>query len=371
MTIHERSGDLLESPADALVNTVNCVGVMGKGIALQFKRRFPENFRRYAAACKVGDVILGQMYVVPLDELGGGRWIVNFPTKGHWKAGSRLSDVDRGLDDLVRIITERGIRSIALPPLGAGNGGLHWPDVERLIREKFEGVDVEVYLYAPAVAHRPVVAADVRMTWGRAALVRLVEAYVTRRRALEPSEDSRGASALEIQKLMYFAGLVEPRLSLRFAQGKYGPYSDQVRHLLQEMEGTFIEGYGDGTDRVLTLQPIAPTAAGLERAHAMVGEKLDRELVEPVIQLTAGFEGAYGMELLATTHWVLTRQGADSVASATAMVQTWSERKGRLFTEAHVRAALAHLISVNAPGAALSSILRESRASTAPASAVG
>lgn len=347
MTIEVRTGDLLEANVDALVNTVNCVGIMGKGIALQFKRRFPDNFRQYERACKAGQVRLGDMFVVPLDELGDRQWIVNFPTKGHWKASSKLSDIDAGLDSLIEVIRRLGIQSIALPPLGAGNGGLHWPDVERLIRAKFAHVpDVLVHLYAPTPGHRKVQPARVRMTWGRATLVRLLEAYAERRRALEPWEDERGASALEIQKLMYFASLIEPKLALRFVQGKYGPYSDQVRHLMQEMEGTFTEGFGDGNDRVLALQPVAATAEGSRRARELASEDLDRQLVDPTLRLTAGFEGSYELELLASVHWVIANQGADDTATATELVRGWTERKGRLFTDSHVAAAMAHLRDV-------------------------
>jgi O-acetyl-ADP-ribose deacetylase (regulator of RNase III) len=347
MTIEVRTGDLLEAEVDALVNTVNCVGVMGKGIALQFKRRFPDNFRQYERACKAGEVRLGEMFVVPLEELGDRQWIVNFPTKGHWKANSKLSDISAGLDSLIQVIRRLGIRSIAVPPLGAGNGGLHWPDVERLIRSKFaEMPDVSVYLYAPTPGHRAVHPARVRMTWGRAALVRLLEAYAARRRAIEPWEAERGASALEIQKLMYFASLLEPKLKLRFAQGKYGPYSDQVRHLMQEMEGTFTEGFGDGNDRVLALQPVAATAEGSRRAREVASEDLDRELVDPTLRLTSGFEGAYELELLASVHWVVANQGARDAATASELVRGWTERKGRLFTDAHVAAAMSHLRDV-------------------------
>lgn len=148
--ITQAHGNLLEADVDALVNTVNTVGVMGKGIALQFRRAYPEMFTSYARAVKSHDVQLGVMHVWPTGAMAGPRLIINFPTKGHWRAPSRLEDVERGLDYLVRVIRQLGIRSIAVPPLGCGNGGLDWSVVEPLIRSKLSSVpDVDVRLYAP------------------------------------------------------------------------------------------------------------------------------------------------------------------------------------------------------------------------------
>ena len=151
--ITEAHGDLLDADADALVNTVNTVGVMGKGIALQFKRAFPEMFRAYARAAKAGDVELGRMHVWPTGQMTGPRYVINFPTKGHWRASSRLADIERGLDDLVRVVRELRITSVALPPLGCGNGGLDWADVEPRIRHALTAVpDVDIVLYPPGEA---------------------------------------------------------------------------------------------------------------------------------------------------------------------------------------------------------------------------
>ncbi|MCA1008313.1 macro domain-containing protein [Rhodococcus hoagii] len=144
------TGDLLHADVDALVNTVNTVGVMGKGIALQFRRTYPDMFKAYAAACNAGDVQLGRVHVWETGALDGPRFIVNFPTKGHWRSASKLGDIASGLTDLVRVIREHGITSIAVPPLGCGNGGLDWADVEPLIQRAFADLpDVDVRLYAP------------------------------------------------------------------------------------------------------------------------------------------------------------------------------------------------------------------------------
>lgn len=123
--IQEAHGNLLDAEADALVNTVNTVGVMGKGIALQFKRAFPENYKAYKRACDQGAVELGQMFIWDAGALAGDgpRYVINFPTKKHWRSKSKLSDIRAGLDDLVRQLKDLSINSVAVPPLGCGHGG--------------------------------------------------------------------------------------------------------------------------------------------------------------------------------------------------------------------------------------------------------
>lgn len=146
--IYTVEGNLLEANVEALVNTVNCVGIMGKGIALQFKQAFPENFKAYVKACKNEEVRLGQMFVFQTGSLFNPKYIINFPTKKHWKSKSQLKDVEQGLDDLIEVVNTYEIRSIAVPPLGSGLGGLNWPDVKKLIVAAFEKTpDVAVHLY--------------------------------------------------------------------------------------------------------------------------------------------------------------------------------------------------------------------------------
>ena len=141
-------GNLLEARVDAVVNTVNTVGVMGKGIALMFKERFPENYKAYAAACEAGDVRIGEMFVTAGVELDGPRWIINFPTKKHWRDPSKLEWVRSGLAALKEVIRDRQIKSIAIPPLGCGNGGLDWPIVRALIEDALGGLnEVEILVY--------------------------------------------------------------------------------------------------------------------------------------------------------------------------------------------------------------------------------
>jgi O-acetyl-ADP-ribose deacetylase (regulator of RNase III) len=144
------SGNLFDSEADALVNAVNCVGVMGKGIALQFKRAFPAMFTEYERDCRQGRVRLGS--VTTFRERG--KLIVNFPTKQDWRTKSRLSDVEAGLRALRHLIESERIPSVAVPPLGCGNGGLDWSDVRAAIVREFGGMDeIDIEVYEP-VSHR-------------------------------------------------------------------------------------------------------------------------------------------------------------------------------------------------------------------------
>jgi len=201
------TGDILKADVDAVVNTVNTVGVMGKGLALQFKRRYPDNFTMYKRACDAGDVQVGEMFVTQTHQLSGPRLIVNFPTKKHWRADSRLEYIREGLKDLVRVIREESITSIAIPPLGAGNGGLNWMEVRPLVEAVLADLDdVRVEIFEPVRKHFILApSAPPNLTNSRALILALMLGYARRRQAAEPWEEARGASHLEVQKLMYFA----------------------------------------------------------------------------------------------------------------------------------------------------------------------
>ncbi len=328
-------GDLLKQhDVDAIVNTVNCVGVMGKGIALQFKNKWPENYEAYRAACKAGAVRTGRMFVFDAGAYAQPHYIINFPTKEHWKGKSRIEYIVDGLADLVAQVRERGIRSIAVPPLGCGNGGLDWLQVRPVIERAFAGLpDVEVRLFppgeTPSARTMEVHTAPPRMTRGRAAILRLLETY----RHL-----NYGLSKIEIQKLAYFLQEAGEDLKLRFVKHQFGPYSDELRHALNRMEGHFIRGVGDGVVEA----EIEPDADALMAAQSFLREYADVELdarVGRVEALIDGFQSPYGMELLATVHWVATRERAQGPAAAHAAVERWNPRKARLMQAAHVAEA--------------------------------
>ena len=233
-------GNLLEARTEALVNTVNTVGVMGKGIALMFKERFDENFRRYAAACKAKEVQTGKMFVTPVHELDGPRWIVNFPTKQHWRAPSRMEWVVDGLQDLRRFLIEQQVKSIAIPPLGAGNGGLEWAEVREQIERTLGDLDIDIPVFEPTKQYQNVAkrAGVEKLTPARALIAELVRRYWVL---------GMECSLLEIQKLAWFLERAIERfnpdtnpLDLKFNAHKYGPYANRLDHLLNNLDGSYL-----------------------------------------------------------------------------------------------------------------------------------
>ncbi|WOD36915.1 macro domain-containing protein [Nodosilinea sp. E11] len=335
-----KRGNLLDEKTEALVNPVNCVGVMGKGVALQFKRAFPENFKQYQKACKSNEVDPGCMFTVATDSLLNPRYIINFPTKRHWKQPSQLDDIKAGLAALVADVQRLGIRSIAIPPLGCGNGGLDWADVKPLIIDAFRPLPtVEVIVFEPAGAP-PVEAMAIAtskppMTAFRASLIRILELY---------GLPGYSASRIEIQKLAYFLKVAgEPTLqTLIYQRFRYGPYAHNLGHALQGMEGHYIRGYGDGSDRA----QIQVLPEGYKAAQRFLAESQKADpYLNRVSQLIEGFETPYGLEMLATLHWIAQEdpQAAVDCEIAIARVQEWSDRKKNLFKSQHLAMAWSHL----------------------------
>jgi O-acetyl-ADP-ribose deacetylase (regulator of RNase III) len=339
--IEFKTGDILREDAEALVNTVNCVGFMGRGIALQFKKAWPKNFNAYATACRRQEVEPGRMFVFETGRLTNPRYIINFPTKRHWRGKSRMEDIEAGLEALVAEIRGRRIMSVALPPLGAGLGGLKWNSVRALVEQEMRQVpDVRVVVFEPAGT--PPLPKSMRrgripkMTPGRAALLGLMDRYLSG--LLDPF-----LSLLEVHKLMYFMQEAGEPLRLRFAKGPYGPYAENLRHVLSEIEGYYISGYGaggDAPDKVLELVPASVRDA--RRVLAKQPESLAR--FERVSHLVEGFESPFGMELLATVHWIATRDQPSSEDDLIGQFYAWAERK-RQFTANQIRLARKTLIN--------------------------
>lgn len=337
-------GNLLAAQAEALVNTVNTEGVMGKGIALQFRQAYPEMYRAYEKACSAGAVRLGEMHVFDLGGLAGGpRWIINFPTKGHWRSRSRLADIETGLADLTVKVRELGIRSIAVPPLGCGNGGLDWNEVRPRIEAAFATLpDVRVLLFAPTGA--PTSAAmpnrteRPKITIGRAALVALVDRYL--KGLLDPF-----VSLLEVHKLMYFLKAAgEPIDKLIFQANRYGPYAPNIRHSLISMENHLTRGYGEGRDDPTIQLELMPGA--VELAEEFLRDQVETKArMEQVANLIEGYEDPYGMELLSSVHWVMQHNPAarDDSEAAVMAVHNWNDRKRAVLKPEHLRKAWARL----------------------------
>jgi O-acetyl-ADP-ribose deacetylase (regulator of RNase III) len=339
MPTEHASGNLLTADVDVLVNTVNCVGFMGKGIALQFRQAYPSNFEAYQKACKAERVQLGSMFVTETRELTGPKWIINFPTKGHWRARSRLDDIRRGLEALVAEVRERGIRSIAIPPLGCGLGGLNWDDVRPLIEAAAAAMpDVRVVIFAPERAPRAVerVVRTERppLTPARALFIKLMERY----KGLEYE-----LTLLEVQKLAYFLQEAGQPLRLRYEEAVYGPYADNLNKVLEKLEGHYTRGYvGErGPAEEIDLLP----GAAEEAERFLADDAAARERLDRVARLIDGFETPYGMELLASLHWLARRRDPPALddEQALGMLHGWNERKRQVFRADHVKVAWARL----------------------------
>lgn len=322
--IRYKTGDIITENAEALVNTVNCVGIMGRGIALQFKNAYPENFKSYVAACKRNEIQPGRMFVFETRQLMNPHYIINFPTKRHWRGKSRIEDIDAGLISLAEIVHSLNIKSIALPPLGSGLGGLNWSEVRPRIEATLKTFrDLEVVIFEPrnesADTHVNRSSDVPKMTTGRAALIGLMHRYL--RGLLDPF-----ITLLEVHKLMYFMQYAGEPLQLNYTKAHYGPYAENLRHVLKAVEGHHVSGYADGGDTPDKQLQLVPGA--LDDAIAFLQDKAEtRVRFERVSNLVEGFESPFGLELLSTVHWIITNEQITTVDEVVERIYAWSDRK--------------------------------------------
>ncbi len=345
-------GNLLEARVDAMVNTVNTVGVMGKGIALMFKERFPDNFRRYALACKAKEVRVGKMFVTEVNELDGPRWVINFPTKQHWRGNSRIEWITDGLNDLRRFLIDNKVKSVAIPPLGAGNGALKWSEVRVHVEAALDDLDTEVLVFEPTAEYQNVAKRSgvEKLTPARALIAEQVRRYWVM---------GMECSLLEIQKLAWFlersiqrVNLGHDPLKLKFVPLKYGPYASDLNHLLNSLDGSYLHC----DKRISDASPLDVIWFDDSRKD-YVQTYLNSEAKEfiPALMATAalidGFESPYGLELLSTVDWLLCREGvAPTVPALREGLRCWrggpdaAIRKDSLFDDRALGIALERLI---------------------------
>lgn len=336
-----KTGDLFTEDVEALVNSVNCVGVMGRGIALQFKNNFPKNFEAYRKACDQDRVQPGEMFVFESPALGNPRYIINFPTKRHWRSKSRMVDLETGLAALANEIRSRDIRSLAMPALATDLGGLQWSDVRPAIEAALTDLDdVHVTVFEPGSVPkdgRPNRSQAVpAMTETRAILIGLIDRYL--RGLLDPY-----ITLLEVHKLMYFAKQAGAPLKLEFQQDRYGPYAPDLRFIMRELEGHYLTGYRDGGDQPLKEIRLIPGAVN-DASVFLSSSASSRDAFERVSELVDGFESDFGLELLATVHWLCHAQPGLTGNSLVDETYRWGYQK-RKFTRDQVGLAHRHLQS--------------------------
>jgi len=330
-----KTGNIVSEDVEALVNTVNCVGIMGRGIALQFKNAFPENFRVYESACRRGELQPGRLLVFKTNDLSNPKYIINFPTKRHWRGRSRLSDIEAGLQALVGEIRALDIKSVAIPPLGSGLGGLDWTDVRPKIEAAMQLLsnDTRIIVFEPIKdTSEGFYSTKVpNMTSGRAALVGLIQQYLSA--LLDPF-----VTLLEVHKLMYFMQEAGEPLKLKYTKGPYGPYAENLRHVLRTIEGHLLSGYSDGGDNPAKRLELVPGATS--DAHAFLeGKSKTQARFNRVADLVQGFETPLGLELLSTVHWVLMKESTRNTDDVIAHIYAWSQRKRR-FSEQQIALAV-------------------------------
>ncbi|MFM4861885.1 MULTISPECIES: type II toxin-antitoxin system antitoxin DNA ADP-ribosyl glycohydrolase DarG [Aeromonas] len=348
--IRYTTGNLLDAPVEALVNTVNTVGVMGKGIALMFKERFPDNMARYAAACKSGQVTTGKMFITETGELLGPRWIINFPTKQHWRSPSQMVWIQEGLQDLRHWLVQHHVKSIAIPPLGAGNGGLPWPEVKQVIEGALGDLDIEILLFEPSNQYQNVAKRTgvEHLTPARALIAELVRRYWFL---------GMECSLLEIQKLAWFLArfirqtVPQDPLQLHFTAHHYGPYANNLAHLLNAMDGSYLKS----DKRIPDSKPFDVIWFNDDKkqqlaAYLHTEARAYLPALEQAAALIDGFESPYGMELLATVDWLINQEGCEPTVEALRAGllrwpkgEKWARRKAGLFDDKSLQIALTRL----------------------------
>ena len=318
----------MESEAEALVNTVNTMGIMGKGIALQFKNQYPNNYKLYASACKINSVKVGELFVTEESSLLGGRKIIiNFPTKTDWRKPSEYSYIEKGLKALVKEISERNIKSIAIPPLGAGNGGLDWNKVKALIEQYLNNVNCSIYIYQPnTIIQEALKKERVKLTPARAMLLSVL---------FELVKNGEFVSEFAAEKIAYFLQRfgAKETFKLDFQPNFYGPYSGKVKHVLYYLNGSYISGYSSKDKK-----PFDELGLMLD-AEKDVNDFLDskdneqnKEIVLKTKKFLTGYYAAFGLELLSTVDFIMTDKNTKSLDEITKHIENWSDRKKTMFT---------------------------------------
>lgn len=335
-------GNLLESKAEALVNTVNTMGIMGKGIALQFKEMFHDNYKLYVNACKNKTIKIGCMFVTEDNSsLYGKKTIINFPTKTNWRFPSEYQYIEEGLADLVRTIKERNIKSIAIPPLGAGNGGLDWNKVKILLEKHLNHIDCQILVYEPNTAVQEVMKKErVRLTPARAMLLSVLYELV---------RNGEFVSEFAAEKIAYFLQRfgAENAFNLQYRPNFYGPYSGKVKHVLFYLNGSYIMGYSSKDKKPFEELGLVPDGEVEVNSYlSLPGNAHFSHHVNQTKKFLKGFYSPFGLELLSTIDFIMVDKNIFTVEEITKALENWSNRKKTLFNnEKFIQIAIQNLQS--------------------------
>ena len=323
-----KTGNLLDSEAEALVNTVNTVGVMGKGIALQFKNMFPNNFKFYSNACKNKELKVGQLLVTQEEALlGGKKTIINFPTKTNWRLPSEYQYIETGLTQLVKLIKDKNIQSIAIPPLGSGNGGLDWNKVKPILERHLVDLDCDIYIYEPSLVIQEALKKErVKLTPARAMLLSVLYELV---------RNGEFVSEFSAEKIAYFLQRfgAKETFKLEFQPNFYGPYSGKVKHVLYYLNGSYIMGYSSKDKKPFEELGLIPDAEFDVNEFLNNSEnEAYKTTVEKTKDFLEGFYSPFALELLSTIDFIISEKKAYTQDAITRELENWSDRKKTLFT---------------------------------------
>lgn len=335
-------GNILDSNAQALVNTVNTMGVMGKGIALQFKKAYPNNYKAYEKASKNEEVKVGKMFVtLDSNTTTGERIIINFPTKTNWRKPSEYTYIEDGLDNLVEVINNKQIKSIAIPPLGAGNGGLNWEKVKTIIEQKLGHLNIDIYVYEPTMQiQEHLMKERVKLTDARALLLYVLYDLV---------KNGEYVSEFSSEKICYFLQKFGAKkyFRLEFEPNFYGPYSGKVRFVLNAINGSYLMGYSDMNKK--PFEPLTLVADAFEAVKNHVEKNsVLLEIANKTIVFLRGFYSDFALELLSSIDYISAKENTLDKHTISKGLEKWSDRKRTLFSNPkYLELSLRHLQTAN------------------------
>lgn len=338
--IRYKVGNILDADVEALVNTVNTVGVMGKGIALAFKKAYPENYKKYKEASKQEKIKIGSMFLTETGKLQP-KFIINFPTKKHWRNPSKLEYIEDGLKDFVNVIIENEIKSAAIPPLGCGNGKLNWDQVKHLLESYLQPIakNIEFIIYEPGYNDQKIKEKkNVKLTPGRAMLLHALKEYQVL---------GYEVNLLVAQKMCYFLQRLGEPLSLRYERGYYGPYAHNLTHLLKHINGYYIYFKSERNKPDTTIRLNEDRFEAVEEYISKKLTKDQKHRIKKLIDFIEGFESPYGLELLATVDFIKRNKTNIKFEELTNEVHNWTNRKRTLMKPFHLEVAFEHTEALN------------------------
>lgn len=336
--IHYKTGNILDSSADALVNTVNTQGIMGKGIALQFKNAYPMNYKIYQDACKRRDFKIGDLLVVEDNGLmSGKKTIINFPTKTSWRNPSEYDYIEKGLTELLDVIEKHKINSIALPPLGSGNGGLNWEIVKKMIEDKLSILPINIYIYEPSTQIQEKLKTErVQLTEARAMLLYMLYNLVG---------SGEFVSEFSSEKICYFLQRFGAKdyFKLEYKPNFYGPYSGKVKYVINYLNGSYIMGYSSMDKKPFEALQLVPD--GFDKVEEYINSKPELlKIVTKAKDFLEGFYSDFALELLSTIDYISLKENTYELEKVKASLENWSERKRTMFSnDRFINITLNHL----------------------------